>query len=431
MPSKNQLRFMSTEGLDKIQRRKKETEFDLIAGSFIAVSSNNYAHIHPTPKSSQAPDVAPAPAAQSSRKRLRADSEASDTIVVQTPYFQPPAMKLRHGSHKKPLKQAKLHHSGVGMASRISASPAPSLMSTAASDRPSRVKKPTRHQSLPVNMIDTPSSVAKPTRLLDAPSSAVKPPAKKKLTPVQKKLTVRGQSVVTAAICKSETPSSRSSPFGRATRDKESEEMPVKPVPVTDEEYIVEAILGHKNERGSVYYHVKWEGWDEENDNTWEPASNLHDAQDILNKYRQSLHVSGKVEGIVSHRAVREFDSPNKSVMRTFEYLVKWEASSKEFNSWETEERVRQAGGVKKMIYHRIRKNITFGPGPWAKAKTAKAIKLLRDEGLEPEKGGRISAKAFADVPQEEDDRDEMALSAHEEFVYDSVHEDNSTAQTI
>ena len=418
MPSKNELRFMSIEGLDKVKwRRKKKTEFDFTAGSSNAVSSNDSALIHPTPKSSPTPDVAPAPAAQPFRKRRRAESEASDTIVVHSPYFRSPAMGIRHGSRKKPPKQAKLRHSGARMESRISASPAPSLMSTAASDRPSRVKKPTKSQSLPTLMMDAPSSVAKPTRLMDTPSSTVKPPAKEKLTPIQKKLTFRGQTAVAAAIFKSETPSPRSSSFIGAIPDKESEEMLDKPVAVTDEEYIVEAILGHKTEHGGVYYHVKWEGWVEEKDNTWEPACNLHDAPDILNKYRQSLHVNGKVEDIASHRTVRKFDNQTKSLIRTFEYLVKWKASSKELNSWETEERVRQAGGVKKMIYHRIRKNITFGPGVWAKVKTAKAIKLLRVEGLEPEKGGRISAKEFAEALKEEDDRHELALAAREESV--------------
>ena len=176
--------------------------------------------------------------------------------------------------------------------------------------------------------------------------------------------------------------------------------------------------FGHKTERGGVYYHVKWEGWDEEKDKTWEPACNLHDAQDIPNKYRQSLHENGHAEDIVPHRAVRKFASQSNSLSRIAEYLVNWKASSKEFNSWETEERVRQAEGVKKMIYHRIRQNITFGPVFGPKGRLQKAIKLLREEGLEPEEGGRISAKEFAEALKEEDDRDELALSAHEESVY-------------
>ena len=116
MPSKNKIRFMSIESLDKLQRRKKKkTEFDFNAGSHNAVASNDHALIHPTPKPSPAPDVAPAPAEQPSRKRRRAECEASDTIVVQSPYFPSPAIGLRHGSQKKSLKQAKLRHSGAGM----------------------------------------------------------------------------------------------------------------------------------------------------------------------------------------------------------------------------------------------------------------------------------------------------------------------------
>lgn len=395
MPSKNELRFMSIDGLDKLQRKKKKTGFDFTAGSSNAVSSNDSALIHPMPEDSLT--TAPVPAKELSRKRRRAESEASDTIVVQSPYFQSPALGRRHGSQKKPLKQEKLRHSMAGMSGRISECPVPSMFSTATSERPSRT-------------MDAPSSAARPARIMNAPSSTAKPPVKRKLTPIQKKLTVRGQTAVAAAIFKSDTPSRRSSSFVCATPEKDSEVMLDKTVAVTDEEYIVEVILGHKTERGGVYYHVKWEGWDEEKDKTWEPAPHLHHAQDILNKYHQGLHVNGKVEDIVSHRAVRKFDSQTNSLIRTFEYLVKWKVSSKEFNSWETEERVRRAGGVKKMIYHRIRENITFGSGVWAKAKTAKAIKLLREEGFVPEKGGRISAKEFTDAVKDEDDLDELAL---------------------
>lgn len=44
-----------------------------------------------------------------------------------------------------------------------------------------------------------------------------------------------------------------------------------------EDEYAVEAILSHGYDKatGHLLYYVKWEGYDEESDNTWESVSNL------------------------------------------------------------------------------------------------------------------------------------------------------------
>jgi hypothetical protein len=52
------------------------------------------------------------------------------------------------------------------------------------------------------------------------------------------------------------------------------------------EEYEVEAILAHKKNRG-IKYLVRWKGYGSL-DNTWEPASNLKNTQQILDKYRKT-----------------------------------------------------------------------------------------------------------------------------------------------
>ena len=43
-----------------------------------------------------------------------------------------------------------------------------------------------------------------------------------------------------------------------------------------EEEYNVERIISSKGKGKKKLYYVKWEGYDKEEDNTWEPAENLH-----------------------------------------------------------------------------------------------------------------------------------------------------------
>ena len=44
---------------------------------------------------------------------------------------------------------------------------------------------------------------------------------------------------------------------------------------MSDEEYEVEKIIEKRIKKGKVEYYVKWKGWDDEGDNTWEPVDNL------------------------------------------------------------------------------------------------------------------------------------------------------------
>lgn len=53
-----------------------------------------------------------------------------------------------------------------------------------------------------------------------------------------------------------------------------------------DNEYEVEAILGHKIKRNRTHYLVKWKGYSSA-ENSWEPASNLDNAKEILQPYNQ------------------------------------------------------------------------------------------------------------------------------------------------
>ena len=49
--------------------------------------------------------------------------------------------------------------------------------------------------------------------------------------------------------------------------------------------YSVEAVLDSKQVGRKVLYLVKWEGFDDEADNTWEPEKNLDDCPEKLERY--------------------------------------------------------------------------------------------------------------------------------------------------
>ena len=52
-----------------------------------------------------------------------------------------------------------------------------------------------------------------------------------------------------------------------------------------DEEFIVEKILDHVIEDDQLRLKVKWEGYDDPSDLTWEPEDNLAEAQEVLQEY--------------------------------------------------------------------------------------------------------------------------------------------------
>jgi len=55
---------------------------------------------------------------------------------------------------------------------------------------------------------------------------------------------------------------------------------------MSDEEYEVETILEKRLRKGKVEYLVKWKGWENPEDNTWEPVANL-ECQDLLEAFEK------------------------------------------------------------------------------------------------------------------------------------------------
>lgn len=56
-----------------------------------------------------------------------------------------------------------------------------------------------------------------------------------------------------------------------------------------EDEYVVEKIISHKIVKGQLVFEVKWQGYEEEADRTWEPEDNMDGAIDVLNEYFEKI----------------------------------------------------------------------------------------------------------------------------------------------
>jgi transposase InsO family protein len=74
-----------------------------------------------------------------------------------------------------------------------------------------------------------------------------------------------------------------------------------KPLLIEDnEEWIVEEILDYRIQNNRHEFLVKWEGY-ERTENTWEPAENLENAQDLVQEYWNTNHSEEPMPNITSH----------------------------------------------------------------------------------------------------------------------------------
>ncbi|KAL5598642.1 hypothetical protein BROUX41_003435 [Berkeleyomyces rouxiae] len=65
-------------------------------------------------------------------------------------------------------------------------------------------------------------------------------------------------------------------------QQEEEEEEASSTEELADDEFIVEKILDHMVEKGVVKFRVKWEGYDAEEDITWEPESTLREGAEVI-----------------------------------------------------------------------------------------------------------------------------------------------------
>ena len=56
---------------------------------------------------------------------------------------------------------------------------------------------------------------------------------------------------------------------------------------MSEEEYEVEQIVNKRLRKGKAEYLVKWKGWDDPDDNTWEPVAHL-ECKELIDEYEKN-----------------------------------------------------------------------------------------------------------------------------------------------
>ena len=56
---------------------------------------------------------------------------------------------------------------------------------------------------------------------------------------------------------------------------------------MSEEEYEVETIVNKRLRKGKAEYLVKWKGWEDPDDNTWEPVAHL-DCKELIDEYERT-----------------------------------------------------------------------------------------------------------------------------------------------
>ena len=80
---------------------------------------------------------------------------------------------------------------------------------------------------------------------------------------------------------------------------------------MSDEEYEVEKIISKRVRKGKVEYLVKWKGWEDPDDNTWEPVANL-DCRELMDEY-EAKHKDDDEQKSESGGTKRKAESDTKS----------------------------------------------------------------------------------------------------------------------
>jgi len=83
---------------------------------------------------------------------------------------------------------------------------------------------------------------------------------------------------------------------------------------MSEEEYEVETILEKRVRKGKTEYLVKWKGWEDPSDNTWEPEAHL-DCPDIIsafNKKNDGAKDSGASKPAEKRKSTTEGTDPAK-----------------------------------------------------------------------------------------------------------------------
>lgn len=61
---------------------------------------------------------------------------------------------------------------------------------------------------------------------------------------------------------------------------------------LADEDFLVDKVLDKRIHNGVLQYKIKWKGYENDEDDTWEPVANLYDAMEMIEAFEQSLTAS-------------------------------------------------------------------------------------------------------------------------------------------
>ena len=81
---------------------------------------------------------------------------------------------------------------------------------------------------------------------------------------------------------------------------------------MSDEEYEVEKILDKRQRKTGLEYLVKWKNFDDPDDNTWEPADNLADAEAKIKVFEKDLEA--KAAAAVKKDVVKRKSTPTAAI---------------------------------------------------------------------------------------------------------------------
>ncbi|RYO39295.1 hypothetical protein AA0113_g5642 [Alternaria arborescens] len=137
------------------------------------------------------------------------------------------------------------------------------------------------------------------------------------------------------ALSDHESSDSEEVPAQATTKGKGRQPVQVDPVEdeeddseVGEDEYVVEAIFNHRFQRGVLQFDVKWEGYDDPKDRTWESEENMEGAIDVLNEYFKSI--GGRPEPKGQKRKGRPSLAGRKSASETLASSTKRAKADKE-----------------------------------------------------------------------------------------------------
>ncbi|ALC49479.1 CG8289 [Drosophila busckii] len=153
-------------------------------------------------------------------------------------------------------------------------------------------------------------------------------------------------------------PKAKMTPAIKKMNDDEEEQNEEQNNPDEDKEYEVEAIIGHKTQRGESYFLVHWKGYDKDAD-SWEPEAELN-CDDLIQEYRKKTSNKRKsstgnksepaVKGVRGRKPMKKVESdPGKEwvVERIVDfvndddhgglYRIRWKGFTAKDDTWEPE----------------------------------------------------------------------------------------------